>query len=100
MRNARKLVSDPFGNYVVQYVLDLNQPHLTLGVVQALIALPLPPAPAPALALALAFALVSLALVSLLLGADRGHRRALCPKVLLECDREVPQQRSAIAQQW
>ena len=34
--NARKLVLDPFGNYVVQYVLELRQPELTRGIGQAL----------------------------------------------------------------
>ena len=34
--NARKLVLDPFGNYVVQYVLDLRRPELTRGIGQAL----------------------------------------------------------------
>ena len=27
--NAFSLVQDPFGNYVVQYILDLNEPHFT-----------------------------------------------------------------------
>lgn len=34
--HARKLVLDPFGNYVVQYVLDLKEHDLTLGVARAL----------------------------------------------------------------
>jgi len=34
--NARKLVLDPFGNYVVQYVLELRRPELTRGIGQAL----------------------------------------------------------------
>ena len=34
--NARKLVLDPFGNYVVQYVLELKRPQLTRGIGQAL----------------------------------------------------------------
>lgn len=36
VRHARKLVLDPFGNYVVQYVLDLKSHELTLGVARAL----------------------------------------------------------------
>jgi hypothetical protein len=36
IRHARKLVCDPFGNYVVQYVLDLKQASLTLRVIQSL----------------------------------------------------------------
>jgi len=34
--NARKLVLDPFGNYVVQYVLELRNPELTRGIGNAL----------------------------------------------------------------
>ena len=34
--HARRLVADPFGNYVVQYILDLKQPALTLQVARAL----------------------------------------------------------------
>ena len=30
--NTRKLVQDPYGNYVVQYLLDLRRPELTLGI--------------------------------------------------------------------
>ena len=33
---TRRLVADPFGNYVVQYILDLKQPALTLQVARAL----------------------------------------------------------------
>ena len=36
IRHARRLVADPFGNYVVQYILDLKQPALTLQVARAL----------------------------------------------------------------
>jgi hypothetical protein len=36
IQHARKLVCDPFGNYVVQYVLDLKQIPLTLRVIQSL----------------------------------------------------------------
>ena len=36
VRLAPKLVVDPFGNYVVQYILDLRQPPLTHAIVQAL----------------------------------------------------------------
>jgi len=36
VHHARKLVCDPFGNYVVQYVLDLKQLPLTLHVIQSL----------------------------------------------------------------
>lgn len=31
-RNALTLVTDPFGNYVVQYVLDLNVEHMVRKV--------------------------------------------------------------------
>ena len=34
--HARKLVCNPFGNYVVQYVLDLKRESLTLRVIQSL----------------------------------------------------------------
>ncbi|KAH8178150.1 pumilio-family RNA binding repeat domain-containing protein [Sarocladium implicatum] len=33
--NARRLVQDPFGNYVVQYIIDLNEPKFTEPVVAA-----------------------------------------------------------------
>lgn len=33
--NARRLVQDPFGNYVVQYIIDLNEPRFTEPVVAA-----------------------------------------------------------------
>ena len=36
VRHARKLVLDPFGNYVVQYVLDLKSGPLAVGVARAL----------------------------------------------------------------
>jgi hypothetical protein len=36
VRNAAQLVVNPFGNYVVQYILDLKQPPLTRSVVHAL----------------------------------------------------------------
>ena len=36
VRKAATLVSDPFGNYGVQYILDLKQPPLTRAVVTAL----------------------------------------------------------------
>lgn len=36
VRNAAELVVDPFGNYVVQYILDLKQPALTTAIVNAL----------------------------------------------------------------
>jgi len=36
VRHAAKLVMDPFGNYVVQYILQLKQPQLTLAVATAL----------------------------------------------------------------
>ena len=36
VHNAKKLVLDPFGNYVVQYVLELKRADLTRGIAQAL----------------------------------------------------------------
>ena len=36
VHNAKKLVLDPFGNYVVQYVLELKRGELTRGIAQAL----------------------------------------------------------------
>jgi hypothetical protein len=36
VHNAKKLVLDPFGNYVVQYVLELKRKDLTLGIATAL----------------------------------------------------------------
>merc|ERR1711965_1210433 len=36
VHNAKKLVLDPFGNYVVQYVLELKRPDLTRGIATAL----------------------------------------------------------------
>jgi len=35
--NAKKLVLDPFGNYVVQYVLELKSAELTRGIANALV---------------------------------------------------------------
>jgi hypothetical protein len=34
-KNAFSLVQDPFGNYVVQYILDLSEPHFTEPLCQA-----------------------------------------------------------------
>jgi len=36
VHNSKKLVLDPFGNYVVQYVLELKRADLTRGIAQAL----------------------------------------------------------------
>jgi len=36
VHNAKTLVLDPFGNYVVQYVLELKQPELTRSIARSL----------------------------------------------------------------
>ena len=36
VHHAKKLVLDPFGNYVVQYVIQLRRAALTRGIGQAL----------------------------------------------------------------